>query len=167
MKKLIIMLLAAAIPAMGMGQKAKIRKANEETAEWRYEVEPVTVGNGGSIVVKVWSYSKDPNVAQEQAKKNAVHGVVFKGVTAQNGQPGRKALAPGREGDSFFASFFGEGGDYMRFVSLTNSGALGAGDVVKTAKKEFKVGVQVTVDYNALRAHLEQGGVVKRLDSGF
>lgn len=55
----------------------------------------------------------------------------------------------------------------MRFVTLTNNGAIAAGDIMKVGKKEYKVGVVVTVQYNDLRKYLEEKGIVKRLDAGF
>jgi hypothetical protein len=53
------------------------KKANEDTEAWRYELEVAGTGVQGTYLLKVWSYSKKPNVAIEQAKKNAVHGVSF------------------------------------------------------------------------------------------
>lgn len=167
--KRILLLLLLCVPVAVAAQSKKVKKANEETAQWRYEIEPVAVGNQGNVVVKVWSHSKSPQVAQEQSKKNAVHGVVFKGIPTKDRLPGRKPLVAeaGQEDSAFFKDFFKDGGDYMRFVTLTNSGAVASGDVMKTSKKEYKVGVQVTVNYNDLRSFLESKGVVKRLDSGF
>ncbi len=54
-------------------------KAEVATREWRYEIECVGTGADGTYLIKVWSYSKKANVAVEQVKKNAVHGIVFKG----------------------------------------------------------------------------------------
>jgi len=52
-------------------------KADKETAIWRYELEPAGTGIQGSYQIKVWSYSKKAETAIEQAKKNAVHGIIF------------------------------------------------------------------------------------------
>lgn len=159
------------VPLAGVAQKKKIKKANEETASWRYEIENVTIGQQGNVVIKVWSYSKDTKVAAEQSKKNAVHGVIFKGIPARERTQGKKPLVEDSAKESqyadFFTDFFANGGDYMRFVSFTNTGDLGSGDVLKIDKKEYKVGVVVTVNYNDLRAHLENKGIVRKLGSGF
>lgn len=159
------------LPLVATAQKRQQKKADEQTREWRYEIEPVTTGVQGTVVVKVWSYSKNPNIAMEQAKKNAVHGVIFKGIPTKDRVQGKKALVENSAKESehadFFDSFFGDGGEYMRFVSLTNSGAVEAGDIMKTDKKEYKVGVVVTVQYNDLRSFLESKGIVRKLSSGF
>lgn len=170
-KHIVLMLLVAAMPFCASAQKRHVKKANEQTAEWRYEIEPTELVKQGSVTVKVWSFSKKPAVAQEQARKNAVHGVIFKGVAAGKTTPARKALAASTAGhEAFFDAFFADGGEFGRFVALTNSGAMGAGDVIRstsnTNKKEYKVGVLCTVAYDQLRAYLESQGVIKGLGAG-
>jgi len=170
MKKIILALMLC-LPMFAFAQSGKEKKANQDTEAWRYEIEPENVGNQGTVVVKVWSFSKDPKVAAEQSKKNAIHGVIFKGVPTKDRIQGKKPLVQNSAIESekadFFANFFANGGDYQRFVSLTNNGAIGAGDVMKVDKKEYKVGVVVTVNYSELRSYLEDQGIVKKLNSGF
>lgn len=149
----------------------KKRKADKDTEQWRYEVEVVTTGVQGTYLIKVWSYSKDPNVAIEQAKKNALHGIIFRGFAGKEGVSGKKALASSPttydEHKTFFDSFFGKGGDYMKFVSITNDGVVAPEDRLKIGRKEYKIGVVVSVNVSELRKHLEKAGVVKGLSDGF
>ena len=42
---------------------AQKRKADKDTQNWIYEIEPVAVGSQGSYLIKVWSYSKKPVIA--------------------------------------------------------------------------------------------------------
>lgn len=146
------------------------KKAENDTEEWRYELEAVGTGVQGTYVVKVWSYSKKPAVAIEQAKKNAVHGIIFKGFTGKQGVPGQKALTNNvnlvEEKADFFEPFFKDGGKYMKFVSVSGDGAVDAGDRMKVGK-EYKVGVIVAVNVAALRKDLEDAGVIKGLSGGF
>lgn len=171
MKKFAVLLLAFALPVLASGQARKVKKANEETEKWRYELETETVGIQGTSVIKVWSYSKDPVVAAEQSKKNAIHGVIFKGVQGKDRIPAMSPLvkesAKESEHAAFFEEFFKDGGDYMRFVTFTNSGDLGGGDVLKTDKKEYKVGVIVTVNYDELRRHLTDKGIIRKASDIF
>ena len=168
MRRAIILLLAV-LPLFAVANKQK--KADAQTEQFRYELEPVSVGQPGTVVVKVWSFSKKPTIAQEQCKKNAVHGVIFKGVPAKDRIPGKRPLVEDSAKESefadFFAQFFANGGDYMRFVTLTNSGAVS--DVAKVAKGQYKykVGLVVTVSYDELRKYLESKGVIRKLGSGF
>lgn len=171
MRNLLILALVLCVPMLASSQKRKIKQANEDTESWRYEIEPVEVGLQGTCLVKVWSYSKKPAVASSQARKNAVHGVIFKGIPAKDRIPAKKPLvqsdAATSEHADFFDAFFAEGGDFMRYVTLTNNGAVAAGDVMKVDKKTYKVGIIVTVNYNELRKLLEEKGIVKKLNAGF
>lgn len=159
-----------ALPFASMGQAKKKKKADADTKAWRYEIEPVGTGTQGTYQVKVWSFSKNPKVATEQAKKNAVHGVVFKGFSSANGVTGQKPLARNpnveQEKEDFFNHFFETGGNYQKFVTLTNSGAIGEGDRIKM-KREYKIGVIVSVNVAGLRKDLEDAGIIKGLAGGF
>lgn len=170
MKNILLFALMLIVPAVGFSQKKKIKKANEDTAHWRYEIEALEVGTQGTCLVKVWSYSKKPEVASSQSRKNAVHGVIFKGIPAKDRIPGKKPLVQNPSAESeladFFKDFFADGGAFMRYVTLTNNGAIEAGDVMKIGK-EYKVGVNVTVNYSELRKALEDAGVIKKLGAGF
>ncbi|MEI7596369.1 MAG: hypothetical protein WCK02_11525 [Bacteroidota bacterium] len=146
------------------------KKAEKDTEAWRYEIEAVKTGIQGSYLIKVWSYSKKPEVAIEQAKKNAVHGIIFKGFVGSQSVPGQKALTNNvnleEEKSEFFKEFFKDGGKYMKFVSLSTDGAIAAEDRMKIGK-EYKVGVVVSVNVAALRKDLEDAGIIKSLSAGF
>lgn len=146
-------------------------KADESTNQWRYELECMGVGSEGTYLIKVYSYSRRPNVALEQAKKNAIHGIIFKGFSAgAQGCPAQKPLARNANIESekadFFKDFFADGGKYMKFVGLTSDGAVDAADITKSGK-EYKVGIIVSVQKDLLRKDLEDAGVIRGLNSGF
>jgi hypothetical protein len=146
------------------------KKADKDTRRWRYEIEAVSEGKEGTYVVKVWSYSKKPKVAVEQAKKNAIHGVIFQGVIGSGRVSGQPPLTsdPGVEmqHSDFFNVFFKDGGEYMKYVSMSNDGSVSPGDRQKV-DKEYKIGVLVSVRKDLLRRDLEKAGVIKGLSSGF
>lgn len=170
-KFLMVLALAVMLPYFTNAQAGKKKKANKETVEWRYEIEAVGTGTQGTYQIKVWSFSKKAKVAKEQAKKNAVHGVIFKGFAGKDRVPGQNPLARNpnleQEQDRFFKEFFADGGKYQKFVTLTNDGAVGLGDLQKVSKREYKVGVVVSVNVAALRKDLEAAGIIKGLSSGF
>lgn len=144
------------------------RKADRETMEWRYDIECVGNGKEGTYAIKIWSYSKKANVAIEQAKKNAVHGILFKGYGGNDqGCVSQKPIATNpnieQEKADFFAEFFEDGGKYMKYVS---DAADAAPDRVKVGR-EYKVGIIVIVNKDALRKDMEQAGVIRGLSSGF
>ena len=146
------------------------RKANKDTEAWRYEIECVGIGTEGTYVIKVWSYSKKPKIAIEQAKKNAIHGVIFKGYGGAQGCTPQKPLANNPaiedEKEDFFNDFFAEGSKYMKYVGVAGDGEINSGDVLKIGK-EYKIGVIVSVQKDYLRKDLEAAGIIKGLSSGF
>ncbi len=158
------------LPTITFGQKQK--KADEQTLKFRYEIEAYATGIQGSYQVKIWSFAKDANIAIEQSKKNAVHGIIFKGFPSKERIKGQRPLAGNNmnlesEKADFFKDFFAEGGKYLKYVSLANNGAIMPGDRIKISKKEYKIGVIVNVNVSDLRKDLEQAGVIKSLSYGF
>jgi hypothetical protein len=142
------------------------KKANKETDAFRYEISCEGEGVQGTYLVKVWSYSKRPAVALEQSKKNAVHGIIFKGFPGIGQKcQSQRPIAPNpsieQQYADFFKKFFSNGGDYMKYVTTS-----GGSDVLKV-KKEYKVGVVVSVSKDQLRKDLEAAGIIKGLGSGF
>lgn len=177
MKKILLVLSALLVAATASADN-KQKKADAATEAWEYEIE--TVGKTGSTdyVLKVWSYSKNSMIAEEQSKKNAIHAVVFKGVPSADRVPGLKALVSDPVAEEanadFFKEFFADGGDYMKFVTRTNSGFAEVVKLTKVKKsgkesepKKFKIGLTVRVNVPALRKHLEQKGIIRSLSSGF
>ncbi|MDR1455748.1 MAG: hypothetical protein LBJ01_08865 [Tannerella sp.] len=165
MKKAIVLLMLVSFSCR-TAQKA----ADSYTRQWHYEINPVSVGTQGSYLIKVWSYSQKPDVAVEQAKKNAVHGIIFRGFTGMNGVMGKPPLtnSPNLEEEKrdFFDPFFADGGKYLKFVTLTNDGSIAAKDRLKVGK-DYKIGVIVSVNVDLLRRDLEEAGIIRRLGAGF
>ena len=60
------------------------KKADKQTVAWRYELEAEGTGVQGTYQIKVWSYSRNVETATEQSKKNAVHGIIFKGINSKS-----------------------------------------------------------------------------------
>lgn len=166
----ILAVMFISITCLVFGATAQKKQADKDTRNWVYEIEPVGVGTQGTYLIKVWSYSKKPFIAIEQAKKNAVHGIIFKGFTGISGVPGQRPLTnnPNLEVEQaeFFRNFFANGGKYMKFVNITNDGSVAAEDRLKVGK-EYKIGVVVSVNVAGLRKDLEDAGLVRGLNSGF
>ena len=169
MKQVVFTLLAVVAFAFNANAQAK-KKADKDTKNWRYEIEAVQQGVAGTYLIKVWSYSKKPDVAIDQAKKNAVHGIIFRGYAGKDRVPGQSPLTNNpnieEEKADFFDAFFADGGKYMKFVSLTNDGAVAAEDRMKVGK-EYKIGVLISVRKEELRKDLENAGIIKGLSAGF
>ena len=166
MKKIFFTLLAAALclPMMAVGIRQK--KADKDTNEFRYEIECAGNAIQGTYLVKVWSYSKKASIAENQCRKNAVHGVIFKGYGGGQGCVSQRPLAntPGAEAqnEEYFKSFFANGGEFQKYASIME----GTTETVKVGK-EYKIGVVVSVRKDDLRKALEAAGIIRGLSSGF
>lgn len=170
--KLTFILVLILLSTQAYGQKRALKKADEDTKIWRYEIQCLSVASEGSYIVKIYSYSKNKNVAIEQSKKNAIHGVIFRGIPqSEIGCVGQPSLArhPNLEEKNrdYFDWFFSEEGDYKKFITLTTDGAIAPGDRLKVGKREYKIGLIVSVDIAGLRKELETAGIIKGLASGF
>ncbi len=162
------------------GQK-KQRLADKDTYDWVYDIECYggTAKNGYKLV-KVWTYSKEKSVATTQAKKNAVHGIIFKGYAGEG--RGCRASRPlmnremtEEEYQAFFKDFFGDDGPYNRFVTYATDHK-GIADVQKLVRNkkdrkekfyQYKIGVVVSVASDDLRKFLEKEDIINSLAKGF
>lgn len=170
-KQIITTLLLLIASVAAFAQSGQQKQADKATEAWRYEIECAGVGSDGTYLIKVWSYSKKPNIAITQAKKNAVHGIIFKGFAGDGRScASQKPMATNTnieaEKADFFDLFFEDGGKYMKFVSESSDGNVDASDRMKVGK-EYKIGVIVSVSKDALRRDLEAAGIIRGLSSGF
>lgn len=129
----------------------------------QYDITGAGSGTEGTILVKVYVYDK--KVSDEDLKRVAVHGVVFRGCVGNNSGAQQPAMAKPQaetENAEFCKRFFAQDGDCQKFATIVS----GSYDRVKTAKG-YKTGAIVQVNKTALRKELEQAGIVRKLSSGF
>ncbi len=135
-----------------------------DAEDYRYELENVKgTSTAGYVVLKVWSYGRRERLTKKKQMANAVHGILFKGLDADEvGTQGRIApLVPGgyETKPQYFDEFFRDA--YMQYVQESNKGSVGAGDVIKMKKKkEVKMGMVVKVNLDGLRKRLENDGIL-------
>jgi hypothetical protein len=165
MRKILFPLLAVAF-VLSSCATARQAKANKDTNQFRYEIECAGNAIQGTYLVKVWTYSRSAGIAENQCRKNAVHGVIFKGYGGGQGCVSQRPLAntPGVEDQykTYFDNFFAPGGEFQKYASIMS----GTTETVKVGK-EYKVGVVVSVRKDDLRKALEAAGVIRKLNSGF
>lgn len=128
-----------------------------------YDITGAGSGTEGTLLVKVYVYNK--SVSDDDLKRAAVHGVVFKGCVGNASGARQPAMAPATaetDNQTFFSEFFAEGGQYANFATIV----AGSYDRVKTPKG-YKSGAIIQVDKTSLRKTLEKAGVVRSLSSGF
>ena len=130
------------------------------------EIECVAVGNQDTKLIKVWVLVKNPNKAVDQAKLNAIHGMIFNGASGKcNIKP--ISINPNAEQENrlFFNNFFRKNGDYLRFIN-TSSVKINPNDRIKILGN-YKIGVQLSVNYTSLKNYLMTNKVVKSYNDFF
>ena len=160
MKKFLLLVVLSIMPTLVLSAKDK---ADDD----RYEIEMAEVGEPGTLVVKVWCYNKKPQISEDIAKKNAIKGVLFKGVSDSGRMKGRKALVEdGYEShQEYFDNFFNEG-IYARYSRVALNNYVEESSLIKVGKL-YKIGKIVVISYNDLRKQLENDKIIKGLDYGF
>lgn len=139
------------------GAIAKVEKMPQ------YDITGAGSGTEGTILVKVYVYGS--KVSDQDLKRAAVHGVVFRGCSGnQSGARQPAMAAPTAETDNaaFCQEFFAADGPCQNYATVI----AGSYDRVKT-QKGYKQGAILQVDKTSLRKELEKAGVVKSLSSGF
>ena len=129
----------------------------------QYDITGAGSGTEGTILVKVYVYAK--SVKDEDLKRAAVHGVVFRGCTGNQSGARQPAMAPATaESDNaaFCEAFFAVDGPCQNYATVVS----GSYDRVKT-QKGYKSGAILQIDKTSLRKELEKAGVVRSLSSGF
>ena len=157
MKRVINILIFVFVLAIGA-----MAKGNEKMPQ--YDIMGAGSGNEGMLLVKVFVYAKK-NVPDEELKRAAVHGVVFRGCTGNNNGANQPAMAsPTVETDNsaFCEAFFASSGECQNYASIIS----GSYERIKTGKG-YKYGAIIQVNKTALRKDLEKAGIIRSLSSGF
>jgi hypothetical protein len=133
---------------------------------YNFETECYGAELDGSITVKAWGNGRNRIDAVEQAKKNAVRDVVFKGI--QNGKSDCSRapvlLEPNAQEryQDYFFKFFSDNGEYKNFVSLKDERLF---DKVKRDKKKAREsvtnGLVVRILVYDIKKKLKEDGILK------
>lgn len=120
------------------------------------------VEHDGSQTLRVWGKGTTKADAIEQAKKNAVYDVLFKGIRS-TGDCNKTPLVPevnARERYAkYFNPFFSDGGEYLKFVKEETGNP--ASRMEAKGSSIYNYGIIVTVDREGLRDQLEKDGVLR------
>ena len=91
-------------------------------AYYNYEVECLGVELDGSQTLRAWGEGRNKKDAVEQAKKNAVRAVVFKGIQGGlqgcNTKPVLLEVNAEEKYEDYFNVFFMDNGEYLKYVSM-------------------------------------------------
>ena len=132
-----------------------------------YQTECVTLETDGYVTIKIWNTKKGAKYKPEQARKDAIHAILFSGISGGNvctTQP--PILNKTEELENFKTiekSFFTKKGKWSMF---TRSSATESTLPANLGIKKWKV-YQVSISKNELRKYLEEQKIIKSLTNGF
>lgn len=135
----------------------KIIAQDKLGGNYNYETECYGAELDGSITVKARGNGRNRADAVEQAKKNAVRDVVFKGI--QNGKSvcdrSPILLEPNAQEryQEYFFNFFADNGEYKKFVSLKDERIF---DKIKRDKKNARESVTHGLVLRVLRYEIKK-----------
>ena len=92
------------------------------STNYSYSTECLGVELDGSQTLKAWGNGRNREDAVEQAKKNAVRDVIFKGIREGKQDCNQKPLVfevnAQEKYEDYFNKFFADGGEYRNYISL-------------------------------------------------
>lgn len=120
----------------------------------------------GSQTLLVFADGRNRLDAVEQAKKNAVREVLFRGIKDGKSVCDQRPLVPevnaDRKYENYFAKFFEDGGEYLKYVSIADERIYNKilRDRTK-GRKQIKNSVVVRVEVLKLKEKLKSDEIIK------
>ena len=163
LKICIVALLIVPINSLFSQTNSNRKVTEERTRNWQYEsICSESGGTGSSYLIQVTSYVGDVRLALNQAKKNAIHAVLFKGIAGNNlGCTAKEPLIKnGVYNDNFeyFEDFFYNTRQYNQYAT-SPSGTAESSEKLK--RKMNKVTFIISVNVDELRKKLEYDKIIE------
>lgn len=121
----------------------------------------MNISPSGTITVQAWGTGPNKTVAIEEAKKNALNEVLFKGFPTSNNymaDPLVYEVNARERYAEYFNRFFADGGEYAKFIKEASNTDNSRVEAKTNARDAY--GVMLVVDRNALQRQLKQDGVI-------
>ena len=132
-----------------------------------YQTQCVSRETDGYISLKIWDTKKGKNYKPEQARKDAIHAILYSGIAGENGCITQNPLLNKPEEQERFAgiekNFFSKKGIWAQFTRDSDTETTLP---ERIGKKEWKA-YQVSVSKNELRKFLETNSIIISLNNGF
>lgn len=146
----------------------EIKTAEERTRNWEYE--SICAESGGtesSYLVEVTSYVPDLQLALVQAKRNAIHAVLFKGISGNNlGCTTKDPLVSDSSYESnftYFQDLFYNSSDFNKYVTAPSGSAESSETYKVKGRKNYRVTFIISINVDELRRKLEFDKIIEPL----
>lgn len=150
MKKTVFTYLLLMLASISFSQK-------KTAGYYTYKTECLGVELDGSQTLKAWGNGRNRADAVEQAKKNAVRDVIFKGIIEGKQDCNQKPIVfeinAQEKYEDYFNAFFADGGEYKNFISLKDERIF---DKISRDRKKTSESVTNGIVLRVLRAELKK-----------
>ena len=155
MKKRVIIMLAFIAFAMSSCKQTKVL--------YKETVRCLNVELDGSETLRVTGFGRDQMDAKEQALKNAVNVILFKGVKDGNQGCNMRPLIEEpnarKKYEDYFDEFFRDGGEYLKYVSLDDK--MSKSDYVHKTSTGRAYEMTVRVLRPELKRRMKQDNIIR------
>jgi hypothetical protein len=139
---------------------------NKTAGNYTYSTECLGIELDGTQTLKSWGNGKNRIDAVEQAKKNAIYDVLFKGIiegkNTCNTKPIMLEVNAMTKYETYFNTFFTDGGEYLKYISLDDEKLNHKlNREKKGARHSVTYSVIVRVNISALKKKLMDDGILK------
>lgn len=158
------LLLAMGVALLGLSACRTPQTVDSTYAYHNFEVSCMSTDLDGSQTLRAWGKGKNKAQAMEQARKNAVRAVIFKGIVDGTGECNKKPLIfevnAEEKYEDYFNAFFADGGAYKAYTSLGDEKLHSRHKSADASIENW--GAVVRVDRAGLRKRLIGDGVIKQ-----
>lgn len=137
-------------------------KQTTTSSYYTYKTECLGVELDGSQTLRAWGSGKNKKDAIEQAKKNAIRDILFKGIHAGQSDCSVKPLLTEvnaeEKYEDYFNTFFRENGMYKNFVSGEENSKNTR--MQETNKNQVKYGIVIRIFRSELKKRLQTDGIL-------
>ena len=162
MKTINAIILSAAV-ALTMGGCRSNTNINSESAYASFETVALSTDFDGSITVRAWGKGKNKPQALEQARRNALHDVIFKGITQGEGglttRPLIYEVNAQEKYEYYFNRFFAEGGEYVNYATFEDENRRARFKAKGKGQENWSTVIHV--HRNELKQRLIEDGIIK------
>jgi hypothetical protein len=132
-----------------------------------YQTECISVETNAYITLKIWNTKSGKKYKIENARKDAIHALLYSGIAGINGCATQKPLLINNESIEKFKKlendFFSNNGIWSQFTrSASTTSAL----PLSLSSKNWKV-YQISISKDALKKYLEEKSIINSLNTGF
>ena len=132
-----------------------------------YQTECVSLDTDGYVSIRIWNTRKGLKYKLDQARKEAIHSILFSGIAGGNGCSTQPPILTSVDDQSSFEkvekSFFSSKGNWSRFTRNGTENSFGTKNDISATCKIY----QLSIAKKELRKYLEDNQIIKPLNSGF